>query len=81
VPDTTAQQVDARLVVDARVEEHVVAHELVERRRFCPARAAVAAPVIRHRAAAVRNDQRSVGKSLNRSDIRSCMKAVVSALM
>jgi len=35
---------------------------------------------VRNRTAAVRNHERTVGKSLNRSEVRHCMKAVVSAL-
>ena len=52
------QQVDARLVVDAGVEVNVVEQELLQRRFFHVLRqTAIASPVIRHRAAAVRNDE------------------------
>ena len=55
---TFDQQVDARLVIDAGVEEHVLHHVLVERRPLQHVgQAAIAAPVIRHRAAAVRDDE------------------------
>ena len=55
---TLDQQVDAGLVIDAGVEEHVLHHVLRERRPLeHVGQAAIAAPVIRHGAAAVRDDE------------------------
>ena len=52
------QQLDAGLVIHARVEEHVVQHHVRQQRPLHVLREpAIAAPVIRHRAAAVRNDE------------------------
>ena len=52
------QQVDAGLMVDAGVEEDVVANHVGEQRPLHVLReAAIAAPVIRHGAAAVRDDE------------------------
>ena len=45
-------------MIHARIEEHVVPHEIVERRTFHVLReAAVPAPVVRHCPAAVRDDE------------------------
>src|SRR5258707_614634 len=58
-------EVDAGLMIDAGVEPHVVLHHLVERRPLVVERqAAVAAPVERHRAAAVGDDQLQGGEIL-----------------
>ena len=59
------QQVDAGLMIDAGVEPHVVLHHLVERRPLVVERqAAIAAPVERHRAAAMGDDQLQGGEIL-----------------
>jgi len=56
-------------MIDAGVEEDVVLHDLVELGPAVVERdPAEAAPVERHRAAAVRMTSLSVGKSLNTSD-------------
>src|SRR3546814_2970283 len=59
------QQIDARLVVHAGIEEQVAGHQ---RRRLLPLHvesdAAIAAPVIGNGAAAVRNDEPELGKPL-----------------
>src|ERR1700674_4941772 len=50
--------IDSRLVVHTRVEVHVVEQEFFERRALHVLRdAAISAPVIRHRASAMRNDE------------------------
>src|SRR3954470_20374645 len=52
------EQIDARLMIDAGVEEDVLAHDLGKLRLAVVERdAAEAAPVERHRAAAVRDDE------------------------
>src|SRR3546814_14686072 len=59
------QQVDSRLMVDAGVEEDVVEQQLVQRRALHVLREpAVAAPVVRHRAAAMRDDEFQRGEVL-----------------
>jgi hypothetical protein len=79
--DDRGQQVDAGLVVDAGVEEDVVHQQGLDRRPVLPGRdAREPAPVIGHRAAAVRDDEAQRREPPNRSPISSCMKAVVSAL-
>src|SRR3546814_10859910 len=59
------QQIDARLVVHAGIEEQVAGHQ---RRRLLPLHvesdAAIAAPVIGNGAAAVRYDEPELGKPL-----------------
>jgi hypothetical protein len=61
--DHTGQQVDARLVVDAGVKEDVVQQVVFEQRLFHFLRQPTeAAPVVRHRAAAVRNDKAQRGE-------------------
>ena len=56
--DHTAEQVDAGLVVDARLEEDVPHHVPVEGRPAEPVgQPAVAAPVVRHCSAAVRDHE------------------------
>ena len=52
---TLVDAIDSRLVVHAGIEVHVVQQKFLERRALHVLRdAAIAAPVIRHRAAAVR---------------------------
>ena len=59
------EQIDARLVIDAGIEENVVPHDFVQLGTPVVQRqAAKAAPMERHRAAAVRNDQLERGKIL-----------------
>jgi hypothetical protein len=78
--DHLGQQVDARLVVDAGVKEDVVQQVVFEQRLFHFLRQpAEAAPVVRHRAAAVRNQEAQRGEILKQVEVRHCMKAVVSA--
>ena len=67
-------------MVDAGVEEHVVANQVAERRPSVLREPAVAAPVIGHRAAAMGDDEAQRRKILKRSAVRNCMNAVVSAL-
>jgi hypothetical protein len=56
--DHLGQQVDARLVVDAGVEEDVVQQVVLQQRLLQLLRqAAEAPPVVGHRAAAVRDDE------------------------
>ena len=59
------EEIDAGLVVDAGVEENIVAQDLGELRLAVIERdAAKAAPMERHRAAAVRNDEFQLGERL-----------------
>ena len=81
--DHPEQQVDARLVIDAGVEEHVL-HQVLGQRRLLQhvGQAPVAAPVIGHGAAAVRDDEAAGREVLEQVALRcNCMNAVVSALM
>jgi hypothetical protein len=79
--DHLEQQVDARLVIDAGVEEDVLHHVLGQRRPLAACRRArEAAPVIGHRAAAVRDDEAQRREVLEQVDLMNCMNAVVSAL-
>ncbi len=60
---TVRQQVDARLVIHAGIEEHVVANQVGQQRALhVLGQATVAPPVIRHRPAAVRNDHPQPGE-------------------
>ena len=68
--DHLGQQVNARLVVHAGVKEDVVQQMLLQQRLL---QLLGQAPV----PCGIKNF--SVGKSLNRSEVRHCMKAVVSA--
>ena len=80
--DHPGQQVDARLVIDAGVEEDVVEQVILEQRLLqLLGEAAVAAPVIGAAPPPCGTTKRSVGKSLNRSPWMNCITAVVSALM
>src|SRR5205814_6854554 len=56
--DDTHQKIDARLVIHARVEEHVLHHVFLERGALeHVGESAVATPVVGNRPAAMRNDE------------------------
>ena len=72
------EQVDAPLVVDAGVVEDVVGQP-VEVPAVVGRHPLEAAPVVRHRAAAVGDDPPQPGKSRMKPELSACMNAVVSA--